>query len=101
MDVFGALADPTRRSIIELLAREGILSAGTIADSFDSARPTISRHLRVLREARLVRVTSVAQERRYALDVKELAKAQAWIARHRKFWGDRLAALERSLKARP
>ena len=96
-----ALADSTRREIIELLARDGATNAGDIADRFASARPTISRHLRVLREAGLVTVTSVAQERRYDLDVEQLARTEAWLARHRRFWNDRLARLERALKEHP
>ena len=98
MDVFEALADPTRRSIVEMLARRGALPAGRIADAFSSARPTVSRHLRVLREAGLVRVTSVAQERRYELEGRRLADAEAWIARHRRFWEARLDALQRHVE---
>jgi DNA-binding transcriptional ArsR family regulator len=100
VDAFAALADPTRRRIVELLAQRGTLSAGKIAGSFDSARPTISRHLRVLRDAGLVRVRPAAQERRYELDPRELARAEAWLARNRRFWTERLNALERTLKER-
>ena len=101
MDVFAALGDPTRRRIVELLSRRGVMSAGTIADDFASARPTISRHLRILREAHLVRATRFGQERRYELNVRELAKAEAWLARHRRFWNERLSALDDALKERP
>ncbi|HZY97173.1 MAG TPA: metalloregulator ArsR/SmtB family transcription factor [Candidatus Cybelea sp.] len=97
MDAFSALADPTRRRIVEILAR-GALPAGRIAGAFDSARPTISRHLRVLREAGLVRVSAVAQERRYELQGPELAKAEGWLARHRRFWEQHLNALQRHLE---
>jgi len=93
VDVFAALADPTRRRIVEMLARGGALQAGRIAEGFNSARPTISRHLRVLKEAGVVRVRAVAQERRYELQPRELAKAEAWIAKHRHFWHERLNAL--------
>ncbi len=98
MDVFAALADPTRRRIVELLALGGAQPAGMIASAFDSARPTISRHLKVLREAGVVRVRTVAQERYYQLDARELARVQAWIARHRRLWEERLNALERAVE---
>ena len=98
MDSFVALADPTRRHIIEMLARGGAMPAGRIADAFPSARPTVSRHLRVLREAGLVKVSAVAQERRYALVPGELAKAEEWIGRHRRFWEEALNRLQRHLE---
>jgi DNA-binding transcriptional ArsR family regulator len=98
VDVFSALADPTRRRIVEMLARGGAMPAGQIAGAFDSARPTVSRHLRVLRNAGLVRVKAVAQERRYLLEADQLAKAEAWIARYRRFWEERLNALQRHLE---
>ncbi len=101
MDAFGALADPTRRRIVELLARQGALTAGELAQRFTSARPTISRHLRVLREAGVVRSQPVAQERHYSLDAKALEKMEAWLSRHRRFWTERLAALERHLEEDP
>lgn len=101
MDAFGALADPTRREIIALLARRGALTAGTLADEFTSARPTISRHLRVLREAGIVRTQSVAQERHYSLQPRALEAVEEWIARHRRFWLERLDALERHLEENP
>jgi DNA-binding transcriptional ArsR family regulator len=93
MDPFAALADPTRRHILELLARGGTLTAGTIAKGFDSARPTISKHLKVLRDAGLVSVRTHAQERHYTLQPRELKKVEAWAAKHRKFWETRLDAL--------
>jgi len=87
------VADPTRRGIVELLARHGTLPAGSIAANFESARPTISRHLGVLRDAGLVRVSRHAQERHYELQPRELAKAEAWLAKHRRFWEARLDKL--------
>ena len=93
MDVFEALADPTRRRIVEMLARSGSQPAGRIAAAFNSARPTVSRHLKVMRDAGLVRVHSVAQERYYELAPHELARVEAWLARHRRFWEERLDAL--------
>jgi DNA-binding transcriptional ArsR family regulator len=101
VDVFVALADPTRRRVIELLARKGELTAGELAEHFDSARPTISRHLRVLREAGVVRARAVAQERRYTLEPKSLEKMEAWLARYRRFWAEHLRSLERHLENEP
>jgi DNA-binding transcriptional ArsR family regulator len=94
MDAFFALADPTRRHVVELLARNGELTAGQIADRFTSARPTVSRHLGVLRAAGVVRVRKAAQERHYRLEPKALATMEAWLARHRKFWEERLLRLQ-------
>jgi DNA-binding transcriptional ArsR family regulator len=101
MDVFGALADPTRRHIVELLARRGELTAGELASRFDSARPTVSRHLRVLREAGVVKTRASAQERHYRLEPQALEKVESWIARHRRYWTERLGALERHLEEHP
>jgi DNA-binding transcriptional ArsR family regulator len=93
---FEALADPTRRHIIELLA-DGELTAGEIAERFPVSRPAISRHLRVLRESGLVRFREEAQRRVYALDAAPLAAVDAWLARYRSFWENRLDALETEL----
>jgi DNA-binding transcriptional ArsR family regulator len=98
VDAFDALADPTRRRIVELLARRGDLTAGELASQFDSARPTISRHLRVLREAGVVRTRAVAQERYYMLESATLEHVQDWLARQRALWFKRLRALETRLE---
>ncbi len=94
VDTFDALADPTRRQIVELLAHGGDLTAGEIATQFASARPTISRHLRVLREAGVVRARAVAQERHYTLEPASLHSIEMWLARQRRLWAARLKALE-------
>jgi DNA-binding transcriptional ArsR family regulator len=88
-----ALADPTRRRIVELLAEEE-RSAGAIASHFATSRPGVSRHLRVLRDAGLVRVREDAQRRLYSLDPAPLAELDDWLARYRHFWHNRLDALE-------
>jgi DNA-binding transcriptional ArsR family regulator len=90
---FTALADPTRRRIVELLSvRE--LAVGEIAASFHISGPAISQHLKVLREAHLVRVRPEAQRRIYALDPQGLAELDAWLARTRQAVGDRPDTLE-------
>jgi DNA-binding transcriptional ArsR family regulator len=85
MDVFEALADPTRRRIIEMLA-ERELAAGEIARRFDMTPPAVSQHLKILRNAALVRVRTEAQRRMYALEATGLADVDAWLTRYRRFW---------------
>ena len=92
MAVFEALADPTRRHILELLS-DGDLEAGEIARHFDSSRPAVSRHLRVLREAGLVEVEQQAQWRIYRLRPEPLAELDGWLDRYRAIWEQRLDAL--------
>ena len=94
---FEALADPTRRRIVELLA-DGERSAGDLAAEFDVTRPAVSRHLRVLRERGLVRVRDDAQRRLYSLDPTPLAELDQWLQRYRGFWTQRLDALETELR---
>ena len=96
MTGFEALAEPTRRRIVELLAA-GERSAGEIVAEFAVSAPAISQHLKALREAGLVRVRADAQRRIYALDPAGLAEIDGWLERVRRFWGARLDALEREL----
>lgn len=86
---FHAIADPTRRAILDLL-RAGPLSAGELARRFPVSRPAVSRHVRVLRDAGLVRQSRDAQTRRYALDPVPLAAVDRWLNDYRVFWGARL-----------
>ena len=99
MNALEALADPTRRRIVELLA-EGERTAGELASHFSTSRPGVSRHLRVLREQGLVSARSEAQRRVYSLDPAPLAELDAWLARYRSFWTNRLDALETELRRR-
>lgn len=96
MLAFAALADPTRRRIVELLAQREY-AAGDLARRFDMTPPAVSQHLRLLREAGLVRTRREAQRRIYALEPAGLAELDAWLARYRHFWTHRLDALEREL----
>jgi DNA-binding transcriptional ArsR family regulator len=94
---FSALADPTRQRIVEMLAvREH--AAGEIARRFDMTPPAVSQHLRLLREAGLVRVRRDAQRRIYALDPTGLAELDGWLGRFRHFWSTRLDALKREVE---
>lgn len=97
MNSFTALADPTRRQIVEMLA-ERPLAAGEIARRFTMSSPAISQHLKVLREARLVRAEVAAQQRIYELDPAGIDEVVKWIAKVRKFWGTKLDALETEIK---
>jgi DNA-binding transcriptional ArsR family regulator len=97
MEVFEALADPTRRRIVELLSRRE-RSAGELAGHFRVSQPAVSKHLRVLRTARVVNVRGEAQKRIYSLEPRALGRAEAWLARHRRFWEGRLDALEEQLR---
>jgi DNA-binding transcriptional ArsR family regulator len=97
VEALEALADPTRRRIVELLA-EGERSAGELAAQFPVSRPAISRHLRVLRERRLVRAREQGTQRLYSLEAAPLVELDDWLDRYRPFWAQRLDALELELK---
>ena len=91
---FAALADPTRRRIVEMLAR-GPLSAGEIANRFTITPSAVSQHLKVLRTAKLVRARVAAQQRIYELDTEGLAEIESWLDGVGPLWQKRLEALER------
>ncbi len=93
-----AIADPTRRRIVELLA-ERDRTSGELVDEFDVSAPAISQHLNVLREAGLVITRAEGQTRVQTLNPKGLDELDAWLNRTRLFWSQRLDALERELKA--
>lgn len=93
---FSALADPTRRAILERLA-EGPASVGELAQPFDISLPAISKHLTVLERAKLIRREPVAQWRRCRLDPEGLEPAVVWIDRARQFWTESLDALAKYL----
>src|SRR5215207_926316 len=93
-----AIADPTRRRIVELLA-ERDRTAGELVDEFDLSAPAISQHLNVLREAGLVRTRAEGQTHIQSLNPAGLDELGSWLERTRTFWSQRLDALERELKA--
>ncbi len=97
MDTFTALADPTRRRIIESLAA-GETSFGELADKFDMSRPAVSQHLRVLRDAGIVTARADAQRRIYRLNDRSLDEVEAWLGTVREFWSQRLDKLEQLLR---
>jgi DNA-binding transcriptional ArsR family regulator len=95
---FEVLAEPTRRRILDLL-RERPRLVGELTAELGLSQPGTSKHLRVLREAGLVKVRAEAQRRWYELDPAPLAEVDAWLAPYRWMWADRLDALERHLDA--
>jgi DNA-binding transcriptional ArsR family regulator len=96
VEAFAALADPTRRHIMEMLAG-GERSAGDFSRRFALTQPAISQHLRALRDAGLVQVRRDAQRRMYSIDGRGLAQIDAWLSRYRSFWATHLDALEHAL----
>jgi DNA-binding transcriptional ArsR family regulator len=98
--VFHALADDTRRRILDLLIL-GDRSAGDIADAFDISRPAISRHLKKLRQAGLVESRTEAQWRVYRLNPEALQEVDRWMTRYRDFWAARMQDLKRYVEESP
>lgn len=98
MEALSALADPTRRRIVELLAQRD-RTAGEIVAEFALTPPAISQHLKVLREAGLVTVRAEGQQRIQALDPAGFDELDAWLEMTRRAWSRRLDALERELRA--
>jgi DNA-binding transcriptional ArsR family regulator len=100
MSAYGALAEPHRREILDLL-RDGERPAGELVAQLALSQPGVSKHLKVLREAGLVTVRADGKRRLYALRAEPLAEVDAWLARYRAFWSERLDDLERHLEANP
>ena len=96
-DVFHAIADPTRRRIMDLLA-QGEQPVKDLAASFSVTRPAISQHLRVLRDAGLVAERRSGRERRYSLTAEPLREVDAWVTRYARFWQAKLESLGRYLE---
>ena len=96
MSTFEVLVDPNRRRILDLL-RERERPVGELVDLLSISQPGVSKHLRVLREAGLVEVRQDAQRRFYGLRAEPLAEVDAWLTPYRRFWADRLDALEQHL----
>ena len=93
---FDVVAEPTRRRILDLL-RERPRRVGELVELLEISQPGVSKHLRVLRDARLVRVSSDAQQRWYEVDPEPLTEIDAWLEPYRASWSGRLDALERHL----
>jgi DNA-binding transcriptional ArsR family regulator len=92
-DVFQAIADPTRREIINLLSKQS-LNLNGIADYFDSSRPTISQHIKILAECGLIVIQQQGRERYCQMKWKPLHEVSDWIAPYRKHWENKLDKLD-------
>jgi len=98
--IFEVLAEPHRREILALL-REGERPAGDLVERLGIAQPTVSKHLKLLREHGLVTVRQDAQRRLYRLSPEPLRELETWLAPYRTLWSDRLTALETHLNKIP
>lgn len=92
-DVFQAIADPTRREIIDLLANKS-LPVNDVAEKFDISRPAVSRHIKILNECGLVVIRKEGRKRLCRADPRKLRKVAEWAERYRRFWTEKLDALE-------
>jgi DNA-binding transcriptional ArsR family regulator len=95
---FAAISDPTRRAILDAL-RHNELAAGEIASLFTVSRPAVSKHLRVLRTAGLIKERKVAQSRRYTLNPDPLLDVERWLDHYRVFWAARLQDLKQIVES--
>jgi len=96
-DVFQAIADPTRRSILLLLAAQS-MTAGAIAANFDTARPTISKHIQILTECNLLHQEQSGREIYYHFNPKKMKEIAEWLMPFAKMWDDRFNKLETVMK---
>ena len=95
-DVFQAIADPTRRAILGLVALQS-MTAGGIAENFNSSRQTISKHLQILYECELLNQTQSGREIHYRLNPQKMKEVADWLAPYQKLWEDRLNAIDELL----
>jgi DNA-binding transcriptional ArsR family regulator len=99
-DVFQAIADPSRRAILLLVAAQS-MTAGAIAANFDTARPTVSKHLQILIECELLKQEQNGREIYYHFNVKKMKEVADFIEPFRKMWDDRFIKLETIMKKYP
>ncbi|HEX4372498.1 MAG TPA: metalloregulator ArsR/SmtB family transcription factor [Puia sp.] len=96
-DVFQAIADPTRRAILMLVASQS-LTAGAIASNFDTARPTVSKHLQILTECELLKQEQNGREIYYHFNPNKMKEIAVWLMPFAKMWDDRFNKLESIMK---
>jgi DNA-binding transcriptional ArsR family regulator len=99
VDQFAALADPTRRQILETLARQGRLSATEISNQFDISAQAISQHLKILRESQWVRMEKRAQQRIYQINMDAARNIEVWARQLEQLWQERYGALSELIEA--
>jgi DNA-binding transcriptional ArsR family regulator len=97
-DVFQAIADPTRREIIQLIARQN-LNLNGVAENFKMSRPAISKHIKILTECGLISINQQGRERYCEARLEKLNEVSDWVEQYKKFWNERLDALESYLDA--
>ncbi len=95
-DVFQAIADPTRRKIINMIAGQS-LNLNTVAENFDISRPAISKHIKILTECGLITIKQQGRERYCEAQLHKLNEVSQWVERYRSFWTRKLDALEHFL----
>jgi len=92
-DVFQAIADPTRREIINLIAHER-MNLNAVADKFDISRPAISKHIKILTECGLIIIDQQGRDRYCEAHLEKLNEVSDWVAQYREFWNNKLDTLE-------
>ena len=99
-DVFQAIADPTRREIIQLIAHQ-TLNLNTVADNFRISRPAISKQIKILTQCGLITIIQQGRERYCQANFKKLGEVSEWVEQYQSFWTNKLDALEKFLDAEP
>lgn len=95
-DVFQAIADPTRRAIIGMIANEN-MNLNAVAEKFDISRPAISKHIKILTECGLITINVQGREHFCEAKLEKLNEVNEWVAQYRKFWEEKFDALEEYL----
>ena len=95
-DVFQAIADPTRREIINVIANRS-MNLNAVADQFEVSRPAISKHIKILTQCGLITIKQVGRERYCEAKLQKLNEVSQWIEQYRVFWNNKLDALENFL----
>lgn len=95
-DIFQAISDPTRRTILVLLASQ-TMTAGDIAANFDAARPTISKHIQILNECELIEANQQGREIHYQIKIDKMKEVDKWLEQFRKIWENRFDNLDNLL----
>jgi len=96
-DIFQAIADPTRRAIIALIALQA-MTPNAIAEHFDTSRQAVSKHLQVLTECKLITQKQQGREIYYQLEVNKMKEIDNWLNQFRKIWEDRFNQLDNVLE---
>jgi DNA-binding transcriptional ArsR family regulator len=96
-DIFQAIADPTRRAIISLIALQA-MTPNAIAENFNTTRQAISKHLRILAECELVKQEHQGREIYYSLEIEKMKEIDQWLSQYREIWQTRFNQLDELLK---